>query len=219
MDSSVQTTAPIGILGGSFDPVHVGHLRLALELYELLNLSAVRMLPLNIPNHRERAGASANMRLAMLNLVVDGERLIADDREIRRGGVSYTIDSLESLRTEFSEQPLCLILGADSFQGLCGWHRWEELLGFSHIVVATRPGSDSIRDPRLHRLVESAQVTEPETLHDELSGRIYFQPIPLLPISSTDIRRRVANGRDISYFVASMVAQLIKQQQLYLSVN
>ena len=215
----VTRPAPIGIFGGTFDPVHVGHLRLALELYELLNLAAVRMLPLNLPNHREPPVVNAETRFRMLNSVVDGERLIADDRELRRGGVSYTIDSLESLRAEFIERPLCLILGADAFHGLCGWHRWQELLSFAHIVIVARPDSDAALDPRLQRLVESVQVIDPGVLRDELFGRIYFQPIPLLPISSSDIRRRIASGRDISYLVSSSVQQLIEQQQLYLSVD
>ena len=213
----VTRAAPIGILGGTFDPVHIGHLRLALELYELLNLAAVRMLPLNLPNHREPPVVSAEMRFAMLNSVADGERLIADDRELRRGGISYTIDSLESLRAEFNEHPLCLILGADAFHGLCGWHRWQELLSYSHIVIVARPDADATLDPRLERLVESAQATDASVLHDELCGRIYFQPIPLLPISSSDLRRRIADGRDISYLVSSTVQRLIEQQHLYQS--
>ncbi len=215
----VSRAAPIGILGGTFDPVHVGHLRLALEVYELLNLGAVRMLPLNLPNHREPPVVSAKTRLEMLLSVADGERLIADDRELRRGGISYTIDSLESLRVEFSNHPICLLLGADAFHGLCGWHRWQELLSFCHIVIVARPDADSALDPRLQRLIEAVQATDPDALRDELFGRIYFQPIPLLPISSSDIRLRIAGGRDISYLVSSTVQRLIEQRQLYRSAD
>lgn len=219
MIDSDSRPAPIGVLGGTFDPVHVGHLRLALEVYEILNLASVRMIPLNLPNHRESPVVTAARRFEMLDSVADGKCLIADDRELRRGGVSYTIESLEGLRAEFSEHPLCLVIGADAFHGLCGWHRWQELLCYSHLVIVARPDFDAALDPRLQRLVDSVGVTDPGTLRDELFGRIYFQPIPLLPISSTDIRRRIADGRDISYLVSPCVQRLIEQHQLYKSFD
>jgi nicotinate-nucleotide adenylyltransferase len=219
MIASVSRSALIGVFGGTFDPVHVGHLRLALEAYEILSLSAVRIMPLNKPNHREAPRVNAAMRFEMIRSAIDDNRLIADDRELERGGISYTIESLEGLRAEFSEHPLCLIVGADAYRGLCGWHRWQELLQFCHLVIVARPDSDKALDPRLQQLLDSVGVTDPDILRSELCGRIYFQPIPLLPISSTDIRARIANGRDISYLVPPSVQRLIEQHQLYQSTD
>lgn len=213
------TEAPIGILGGTFDPVHVGHIRLAIEAYEILQLSAVRMIPLHRPNHRAAPIVNPARRFEMLCAAVDGARLIADDRELRRGGISYTIDTLESLRGDFPQQPLCLLVGADAFHGLCEWHRWEELLGCCHLVVVTRPDSARALEPRLERLVATAATADPDILNSERCGRIYFQPIPLLPISSTDIRARIAGGRDISFLVAPAVQRLIEQHELYKSAS
>jgi nicotinate-nucleotide adenylyltransferase len=209
--------APIGILGGTFDPVHVGHIRLAIEALETLRLSAVRIIPLNQPNHREAPVAAAERRFEMLRSSVDGKRLVADDRELRRGGVSYTIDTLESIGAEFSQAPLYLLLGADAFQGLCDWHRWQELLEYCHLVVVARPDTGAALDSRLRRLVDTVATADLDILRRERCGRIYFQPIPLLPISSTDIRARIAGGRDISYLAPPSVQRLIEEHQLYKS--
>jgi nicotinate-nucleotide adenylyltransferase len=217
MIDRVLRPPPIGVFGGTFDPVHVGHLRLAVEAYEILNLSAVRIIPLNEPNHRDSPIVSAERRIEMLSSAIDGKRLVADDRELRRGGVSYTIESLEELRKEFTEHPLHLLIGADAFHHLCGWHRWQDLLRFSHLVIVARPDSDAVLDPRLQQLLDSVRVTDPDILRNELYGRIYFQPIPLLPISSTDIRERIGGGRDISYLVPPSVQRLIEQHRLYKS--
>lgn len=206
---------PIGILGGTFDPVHVGHIRLAIEAFEVLHLSAVRIIPLNQPNHRAPPVAAAEHRFEMLQASVDGERLVADDRELRRGGVSYTIDTLQSLCAEFPQAPLYLLLGADAFQGLCGWHRWRELLEYCHLVVVARPATGADLDPRLRHLVDTVATSDLDSLRDQRCGRIYFQPIPLLPISSTDIRARIAGGRDISYLAPAAARRLIAQHQLY----
>jgi len=215
MADRTPTNPPIGILGGTFDPVHVGHMRLAIEAYEILHLCAVRIIPVNQPNHRAPPVAAANRRLEMLRLATDGKRLIADDRELRRGGVSYTLDTLESLTMEFPRHPLYLLLGADAFHGLCDWHRWQELLEYCHVVVIARPDTEAPRDPRLRHLVDSVVTTDLGILRAEHCGRIYFQTIPLLPISSSQIRARLAAGRDISYLTPPPVQRLIEQHQLY----
>ena len=217
--SDIALESPIGILGGTFDLVHIGHLRLALEAYERLNLDSVRLIPLNNPNHRAPPIVSSRFRLEMLTTSVDGQRLIADDRELRRSGTSYTIETLESLRLDFANTPLCLLMGADAFQGLCAWHRWDELLNNCHLIVVTRPNSETTLEPRLEELVEHITVTDPRRLANELCGRVYFLPIPLLPISSTDIRARIEGHRDISYLVPTGVQTIIQQHQFYQSPN
>ena len=206
---------PIGVLGGTFDPVHVGHLRLALEAYERLNLETVRLIPLSNPNHRGPPIVADQQRFEMLSRAIDGTSLIADDRELRRDGVSYTIETLESLRVDFAKQPLCLLLGADAFHGLCAWHRWQDLLGLCHLVVVTRPDSDMPLDPRLQKLVDEVRTDDPDILAQDRCGRIFFLSVPMLPISSTDIRRRLVLGKDISYLVPPSVQRFIAQNELY----
>ncbi len=217
MSNSVADWPPIGILGGTFDPVHIGHLRLAIEASEILHLSMVRMVPLHQPNHRAAPVASGGRRFEMLSAAIDGSLLVADDRELQRGGISFTFDTLESLRADFARHPLCLLVGADAFYGLCEWHRWRELLTYGHLVVVARPDTGAELDPRLQQLVDTVAIADPDILRHELHGRIYFQPIPPLPISSTDIRARVASGRDIRYLVPPPVQRLIDQYQLYKS--
>ncbi|MFT4580675.1 MAG: nicotinate-nucleotide adenylyltransferase [Gammaproteobacteria bacterium] len=208
---------PIGILGGTFDPVHVGHLRLAIEALERLHLAHVRLIPLNSPNHRAAPIVDAEGRLQMLQSSIDHNQLIVDPRELEREGLSYTIDTLTTLRTDFENHPLCLLLGADAFDGLCGWHRWEELLDYCHLVVVNRPGSDKNFEPRLQQLLERVQIADPDILGTVLSGCILFLSIPLLPISSTDVRARVAEGRSISHLVSPSVQQTILQNKFYKS--
>jgi nicotinate-nucleotide adenylyltransferase len=205
----------IGILGGTFDPVHIGHIRLAIEAAELLNFHAVRFVPLNVPNHRAPPLVDGAVRFEMLAGALDGERLIADDRELVRGGTSYSFDTLTSLRAEFPAAPLCLLLGADAFHGLCSWHRWDELLDVGHLVVVDRPIAATPLDPRLEMLIDARGTADVADLNTAICGRIFFQPIPLLPISSTDIRARIAAGRDIRFLVPPSAERMVVAQQLY----
>ena len=132
---------PIGIFGGTFDPIHCGHLRTAFELWQELRLEEVRLLPAGTPPHRDQLYASAELRLQMVRAAVaDQSSFIVDDREVRRTGLSYSVDTLTELRREYPERSLCLLLGMDAFLGLPHWHRWRELLDLAHIVVAHRPG-------------------------------------------------------------------------------
>ena len=134
---------PIGVFGGTFDPIHYGHLRAALEVKEALELSSVLFLPSSGPPHRRAPIASAAQRLQMVRLAVEGQPgFSVDDREIARGGVSYMVDTLVSLRSELGDTPLCLILGMDAFLGLDRWHRWHDLPGLTHFAVGHRPGSE-----------------------------------------------------------------------------
>ena len=132
---------PIGLFGGTFDPIHYGHLRTAFELWQELRLAEVRFLPTGSPPHRDDPLASSELRLAMVRAAVaDQPAFVVDDREIRRTGISYSVDTVTELRAEYPDRSLCLLLGMDAFLGLPNWHRWRDLLGLAHIVVAHRPG-------------------------------------------------------------------------------
>lgn len=202
----------IGILGGTFDPVHHGHLRLALEVREALGLAEVRLIPTASSHLRATAMASAEQRLAMLErAVVPG--LVVDARELARGGCSYTIDTLISLRQQFPTSPLCFILGADAWNALPLWHRWRELLDYAHLVVATRPGVSLGAIPELARV----QTTDFGRLTTTLAGCVGWLSIPLLPISATDLRARRRAGQCLDALTPPAVVAFIAAQGLYLA--
>ena len=139
--SSLTDLSPMGVFGGTFDPIHYGHLRTAFELMEAVHLSEVRFLPAGTPPHRETPEASAQERLAMVAAAIGGQPgFIVDDRELRREGPSYSVDTLLDLRAEFAHRSICLIVGMDAFLGLPQWYHWREILQLAHVVVAHRPG-------------------------------------------------------------------------------
>jgi nicotinate-nucleotide adenylyltransferase len=210
MTSDASHLPPVGILGGTFDPVHHGHLRLAVEVREALGLAEVRLLPAARTNLRDAACASGAQRLAMLRAALV-EGLVLDAREIERGGVSYTVDTLSAVRAGEPLRPLCFILGADAWNALPRWHRWEELLDYAHLVVASRPGAELRRHPSL----AAAWTASPADLQVRPAGRVIACAIPLLPISSTDIRARVASGRSLAGLVPPGVAEFIARERLY----
>ncbi len=203
----------VGLLGGNFDPVHNGHLRVAIEAAEALQLDHVRLMPLNLPGHRDPPQASVSDRCAMLAAVVEAP-LRLDLTEIERGGVSYTVDTLEHLRARDEHAALCLILGLDSFRTLPAWHRPEDILSLAHIVVASRPDAAAAL-PGLDELVGNAQSVTVADLHDKRAGHVFFLDLPLLPIASSDLRQRRRSGRSIRHLVPDAVDNLIRERHLY----
>lgn len=205
---------PVGILGGTYDPVHIGHLRMAIEACEALALDHVRLVPLNSPAHRPPPATPAATRLAMLAAAASWP-LVVDDCEIARGGVSYTVDTLETLRARWPQRPLCLLLGRDAYHGLPSWHRPERVLELAHIVVAARPGEAGGALAGLDELVGNAQSLSVQDLQRKPAGHVYFLDIPLLPIASSELRARRAAGRDIRHLVPTAVHDIILERGLY----
>ena len=183
-------TQPIGILGGTFDPVHNGHLHLATTFLKELDLAELRFIPLNNPPHRAAPQASPEQRLQMLKLAVENQaHLKVDDCELQRDKVSYTIDTLKELRTKFANAPLCLLMGIENFKTLNTWHQWQSLLGYAHIVIANRPGSDDIiNNEEIKNFMDTFITTAVGNLHHQAAGCIMKLDIPMLDISSTQIR-------------------------------
>jgi nicotinate-nucleotide adenylyltransferase len=210
-----DVAAPIGVLGGAFDPVHNGHLRLAIEVREALDLDHVRVIPTGIPNHREGPQASPALRVEMLRAAINYAGLTVDTREMDRDRVSYTVETLESLREDFEGRSICLIMGVDAFNGLPQWHRWQELVSLCHLIVATRPRVDLAGNSALVELVNKAGVDDPARLSAASAGLVYFLRIPLLPISSTDIRERLRCGRSVNYLLPDPVLEIIERDRLY----
>lgn len=206
----------IGLLGGTFNPVHIGHLRGALEVSELLDLDELRLIPSARPPHREAPQATAEQRLAMARLAVAGEpRLTVDDRELRRDKPSFTFDTLASLRDELAaDDQLFLLLGWDAFCGLPTWHRWQELLGHCHILVLQRPDADSEPSEALRDLLAARSVTDPRSLSGP-SGQISFIWQAPLAVSATQIRQLLAQGRSVRFLLPDAVLAYIHAHDLY----
>lgn len=209
----------IGILGGTFDPIHLGHLRTARDILEHLGLEQVRFIPCGIPPHRPHPRATAAQRLAMVRAAIATEPgFVADDREIRREGPSYMIDTLASLRAELGQtQSMGLILGLDAFQSLEAWHRWQELIELAHLIVMTRPGySDKdITSPALQKLLQEHRTADREDCNKFVAGRVIFCNVVELDISSTLIREKIKAKQDVSTLLPDSVLELIEQQHIY----
>ena len=209
----------LGILGGAFDPVHIGHLRLVLELRERLPLERTLLMPAAEPPHRDPPKASAEDRLAMVRLAVEalhaqGVRDVeAEDLELRRPGPSYMVDSLERLRErEGDETPLALILGMDAFLGLPDWHRWRRIFALAHVVVAGRPGSawDGAPDWARDRVVDDV-----EAVRTRAAGGVLHVEVPELDISASAIRASLARRRSIQFLTPTPVIEYIQRRGLY----
>ncbi len=210
--------APIGIYGGTFDPIHFGHLRPNLELCEILGLDHVRFIPAFLPPHKEKPQTQADHRLEMVAQAIKEEScFVLDDREIKRGGASYTIDTLKALRKEFPDNPLCLLMGMDAFSGIDQWYHWQELLDYAHIVVSHRPGTvlDIIDWPEAIRTFYLTHHADRETFKQSLCGSIRLEAVTQLSISATDIRNRLKNEQSIRFLMPKPVINLIKYYNLY----
>jgi nicotinate-nucleotide adenylyltransferase len=211
-----QTHKAIGILGGTFDPIHLGHLRMALELYEILDLANVHITPCRQPMHRKQPVATPEQRLAMVKCAVAAEpALFANDYEIQRKGPTYTIDTLLEMRAALPGIPLCLLIGIDAFLGLASWHRWRELLTHAHIIVAHRPHYQIPIDGTTAELLKTHLQNEIAYIHENQAGGILLRPITALEISATDIRKQIAMGRNPRYLLPDSVYEYIKQHSIY----
>ncbi len=207
----------IALFGGTFDPIHIGHLQSALEVQQNLNLLAVRLIPSFLPPHRESPGCEAEQRLAMVRIAVANRSVLeVDDREIRRQGPSYTFDTLESIRDEVGpEIALILVLGLDSFTTLSEWHRWQDLLDSTHILVLDRPGCSWTIAPELQAKISDRMVDEASCLLQESAGLVARMQTTQLDITATDIRMRLSQRKPVGYLLPDGVSQFIEQQHIY----
>ena len=209
--------SPIGIFGGTFDPIHYGHLRTAFEMLQALQFDEVRFIPCGDPPHRGTTFADAELRLRMVAAAIEGQRgFVSDDRELRREGPSYSIDTLEGLRSEYPDRSLGLIVGMDAFLGLVNWHRWDELLDIAHIIVAHRPGWKAPDIGPLGDLISEFGTHRVEDLHDATAGRIHIHAVTQLEIASTEIRDLVAAGRDPRFLMPDAVRNVIEETSVYM---
>jgi nicotinate-nucleotide adenylyltransferase len=208
---------PVAIFGGTFDPIHHGHLRVAWEVAEQVGCE-VRLLPSALPPHRAAPGADGDHRAAMIALALAGqERLRLDRHELDRKGPSYSVDTLAQLRTELGpDRPLLFILGADAFRALPSWQRWRELTGLAHLLVMTRPRQRLDRlDPDLHAAMVGRWTGLVERLRSEPSGRVMVLRVTPLAISSSLIRAALTGGRSPRYLLPEAVLDYLQAHGLY----
>ncbi len=204
------------ILGGTFDPVHFGHLRPALDVQQALAIDCLHLLPCRIPPHRQMPQLADRQRLELLQLAIAGEPGLAiDDRELHREGPSYMVDTLLSLRAEIGDQPLCLALGMDALDGLDSWHRWEEIFGLCHLVVMQRPGNRWPQAGVLAQRVNQARVEGREDLSTRPAGGVLGVPVTQMAVSSTQIRTLLGSGRSARYLMPDAVLERIMQENWY----
>ncbi len=208
---------PVAVFGGTFNPVHYGHLRSALELVEHLGLAQLRLMPCAVPPHRDAPDCSAEHRAAMVELAVAGEpRLACDRRELARSGPSYTIDSIAELREELGpDRSLCLVMGFDAVDKLDTWHRWQDLLEYCHIVIIARPGWLLPERGVVADWLRRHRTDDVEQLAARPAGLVLVETLRPLAIASTDIRAELAAGRSARYLLPGAVLDYIESNGLY----
>lgn len=220
MASQAPKSNLVLMFGGTFNPVHNGHLRTAVELCQQLPVKQLHLIPCSLPAHREEPQISAQQRLAMLNLAIQGEdKLLADGRELARAGVSYSLDTLASLRADYgSTQPLGLVMGWDAFANISSWHRYKELLDLAHLIIIARPGAKQELATPEQELLSQHRLLPQEDLTASPAGRILRLQLPSqLEISATKIRRLLANGQSARYLLPCTVLNYLQEHQLYMS--
>lgn len=205
----------IGLYGGTFDPIHYGHLRTALDVLQLLHLEHIKFIPCAYPAHREKPVASAVMRLQMLRLAISKQaNFIVDRRELDRQKPSYMIDTLKLIRAEVGQQALLLIIGADTFKYLSSWHQWQKIFDYAHILVMSRPGS-IVQIEAEQEFLHAKLTKHLPDLSISSGGYLYFQEVTRLDISATRIRKIFATGAKAQFLLPDQVIDFINSRHLY----
>lgn len=213
----------VGIFGGTFDPIHYGHLRIAEEIVKTVGLQKLYFVPAGMPRLRHSPVASPQHRVEIVRLAIQkNPDFVLDEREINRGGVSYSIDTVREFKQEFGEEiRLCFVLGADAFINLPEWNNWKELFNLCHFIVSTRPGYTltlikELLSKELREECSQRWVSNTESLRKDTSGLIFIASTTMLDISATSIRAHIADGRSVRHLVPSVTVNYISENKLYL---
>lgn len=209
---------PIGVFGGTFDPIHLGHLRTAYELLNEFSLTEVRFVPCRFPHHAKAPSASAELRLQMVRAAVAEEPgFRVDERELHRDGASYSVDTLESLRADFPGRSLALLIGLDAFLAFTSWHRWRDIMQLTHVIVARRPGSEIPRSGLVGELLDRCGTQDASDLRRASAGKIIVHTVTQLEIASSTIRAMVGRGADPRFLIPETVRRIIEESGCYAS--
>jgi nicotinate-nucleotide adenylyltransferase len=215
-EQNASLPAPIALFGGTFDPVHLGHLQVACEVQSQLAIDDFRLLPAGDPPHRSTTFATAAHRLAMLELAVEAfPQLRIDRRELERSGPSWTVLTLQSLAHQYPGRPLLLVIGQDSANSFDQWHRWREILGMAHLVVMTRPGEEPMYSKGLQAELAARRAGSGRALYRQPAGLVWPLSVSPLDISSTAVRERIAAGLPLDGYLLPAVADYVRQHGLY----
>lgn len=207
----------LGILGGTFDPVHLGHLQIAQHIWRTLNLESIRFIPCYRPALRPMPLASGHDRLEMLHLALqEFPHFLVDDREIRRQGYSYTIDTLKSLKTDYPQHALYFILGKDAYASFTKWRCWQDILTLAHLIVVHRAETEKIDSIPPSSLLSQHTASSIQTLFSTNAGKIFFLTIEPIPISASLIRNLLSQHKNAHEFLHPAVEHYIQQKGLYL---
>lgn len=206
----------ICLFGGTFDPVHLGHLHAALSVCDALGVPQIRLILSARPSHRAIPGASIAQRWEMLTLAcASDQRLVPDDREIRRSAPSFTVDTLAEIHRENPGEALVWVIGSDAFALLASWYRWEQVTELCHLVVLNRPGHPLMLEPRLEALMARARTADTADLKNAPGGRILVLERAMEEVSAEAIRRALGKGENVTHLLPAAVDTYIRAHRLY----
>ena len=216
-NNNAEKRISVAIMGGTFDPIHNGHLRTAVDIVDRFHFTQLRLVPCFKPVHKSHPSISAKQRLDMVSLAVQSHpNLLVDEREIQRTGPSYTIDTLIELRNELGpDVSITMVVGMDSFISLPRWHQWQRILNYAHILVVSRPGWHPEFGIELQELVEKSRAQSTAELQSAPAGKIHMETLTALGISSSMIRSLCEHNKSIAYLLPESVHAYIDQHTLY----